>query len=524
MRCFHSCWSLSAPRSLVSMVVLLGLFAVEIAHAEEVRWFRYTSCDPGLSSFSTQQQQEPFRVACGALGTYYFGPGDFESSGSCSSASHGDEVPALYLSQDDPRFLPSGAEWFPCKSGGCFGRRSQPWVAVVDWNQGHGWSVAGLIREVAGSGVDLVLFPLERTSGLAAADGVSDLDVLIQLCAVAEAAYQAPQDLPLAVNMSFGRLLDPSVSQSAGLVGRWAFQDEIGRVLDHLSGLGIQLVAAAGNHAELLFPASHSKVMSVGSVDIEHWDSTGSAQRSWQTPTAADTLLPAYGLYLDAGSGSHWPVPPGSSYASAFATGWLAGYLVDQGMSATQLGMHSGASLGFEVNSTTYQLTLDGQPLSGSALSGAVGLLKRALEHPSSVCPGLATAPVSVTPTSVTPTLPTDSADELAADRNLPLPNTRPCVPCHGRVDDDGLEIDLSSSDGLPTGWDLDALYLMIGSSYYQISDSTVLADFVDGDLVALYLEDVGSITAGTPVALVYDIGIGTSDEFWDATPIHMHP
>ena len=233
MRCFHSCWSLSAPRSLVSMVVLLGLFAVEIAHAEEVRWFRYTSCDPGLSSFSTQQQQDPFRVACGALGTYYFGPGDFESSGSCSSASHGDEVPALYLSQDDPRFLPSGAEWFPCKSGGCFGRRSQPWVAVVDWNQGHGWSVAGLIREVAGSGVDLVLFPLERTSGLAAADGVSDLDVLIQLCAVAEAAYQAPQDLPLAVNMSFGRLLDPSVSQSAGLVGRWAFQDEIGRVLDH---------------------------------------------------------------------------------------------------------------------------------------------------------------------------------------------------------------------------------------------------------------------------------------------------
>lgn len=527
MRC--PCFHLSSRSccASISTLVFVGLFTALLtapAEAQEVQWYRFSGCDPGLSSFSGQQQEEPVRFACGALGTYYFGDSGLEVSSSCTSTTHGAEEPALYLSQEDPRFLPSASEWFPCKYGGCFGRRAQPWVAVVDWNQGHGWSVAGLIREVAGTTVDLELFPLDQSSGVTAQSGVSDLAVLQQLCAVAERAWQYPQDLPLAVNMSFGRLLDPAVSESSSLAGETALQDEVGRVLDHLANLGIQLLAAAGNHAQLLFPASHQRVMSAGAVDIEHWGSTGLAQRAWETPSATDTLLPGYGLYLEtATTGVYWPVPPGSSYSSALATGWIAGYLADQGMSSSQLGLHSGSQLGFVPNSNSYLLTLDGQTLSGSDLAGASALIKRALEHPAAVCGSLASAPWSVTPNTVTPTLPTSSAAELAADTNLPLPNTRPCVPCHGRTHDNGLEVDFSHSAGLPTTWNLDALYLRVGTAYYQVTDTGWLSDFADGDLDHVFFAGLGTLPAGTSVALVYSLDLQAPDGFWDATPIHMH-
>jgi hypothetical protein len=514
-----------SSRCAIILAALAGLLvsATPAAATDVVRWYRFDGCDPSISSFSSQQAPENF--ACGALGLYYLGDQGLSYSSSCLHQVYGEEAPALYLAQHNPRFMPSAGQWFPCRQGNCFGRNSQPWAAVIDWNQGHGWSVAGTLSAVAGSGLDLVLYPLDAGGATFDTQGASDLDVLARLCAVAEYVDQNPNDPPLVINMSFGRIFDSGVSSLLRSRGQVALQDEIHTVLQHLqSQLGIHLVAAAGNHGRLLFPASDSYVMAVGGMDVEEYLDAGTVSRALQAPSAAQALLPAYGLYLKEGTAStYWPVPPGSSYASAFASGWLAGFMADQGLRPSNLSLTPGSTLKPVRVSTDYLLVLDSQTLAGSDLPGAAQVATPALEHVAGVCNTSTSTPVSTTVSSVTPSLPTRSSADLAGSNNLPLPNTRPCVPCHGYETNQGLRIKLTASEGFPTGQQLNALHLRVGSSYYEITDSSVISDFEDGLIDELLLTNVTSISSGTSVELVYELSLTSYGSFWDSTPVHMH-
>ncbi|MDY7092019.1 MAG: S8/S53 family peptidase [Acidobacteriota bacterium] len=515
-----------SSRLAIVFAVLLGLLALAgpAMATDVVRWYRFDGCDPSTSAFSSQQQT-PETFACGSLGVYYVGDQGLSYTSACLHQVHGEEAPALYLAQHNPRFMPSAGEWFPCRQGNCFGRRSQPWAAVIDWNQGHGWSVAGTLSAVAGSGLDLMLYPLDAGGSTFDTKGASDLDVLVQLCAVAEYVHQNPSDPPLVVNMSFGRLYDSGISSLFQSRGQVALQDEIHTVLGHLqSQLGIHLVAAAGNHGRLLFPASDSYVMAVGGMDIEEYVDAGTVSKALQAPTAAQALLPAYGLYLKEGTAStYWPVPPGSSYASAFASGWLGGFMADQSLRPSNISLTPSSTLEPVKVSTDYLLVLDSQTLSGSDLPGAAEVAAPVLEHVSSVCNASTLTTVTTSVSSVTPSLPTSSSADLAGSNNLPLPNTRPCVPCHGYQDTPGLRIKLPESEGFPSGQTLAALLLRVGSSYYEITDTSVISDFEDGLIDELLLTGVGSISTGTSVELVYELSLTSYGSFWDSTPVHMH-
>lgn len=514
-----------SSRLATLFLALLGLLAATAPAlaTDVVSWYRFDGCDPSTSAFASQQT--PTSFACGPLGVYYLGDQGLTYNSSCLHQVRGEEAPALYLSQHNPRFMPSAGKWFPCRQGNCFGRRNQPWAAIVDWNQGHGWSVAGTLRAVAGSGLDLVLYPLDPGGSTFDSQGASDLDVLAQLCAVAEYVDQYPDDPPLVVNMSFGRIYDSGVSSLFRSRGQVALQDEIHTVLRHLqSQLGIHLVAAAGNHARLLFPASDPYVMAVGGMDVEEYVDAGTVSKAQQAPSAAKALLPAYGLYLKEGTAStYWPVPPGSSYASAFASGWLGGFMADQSLRPSNISLTPSSTLEPVKVSTDYLLILDSQILAGSDLAGAAELAGPALEHVSTVCKATTSTTVTTSASSVTPSLPTSSSADLAGINNLPLPNMEPCVPCHGHQDTYGLLIKLPESMGLPTGLQLDALYLRVGSSYFEITDSSVISDFEDGLIDELLITGVGSIPSGANIELVYELSLTSYGSFWDSTPVHMH-
>lgn len=525
MLLLHALVACSRSLRPLSLIVALALVvaASPASATSNVRWYRFDGCEPALSSFASQN--DPERISCGALGVFYVGEETLEYSSACSHSVYGVEAPALYLAQDDPLFSPAAGEWFPCAQGGCFGRRGQPWVGIVDWNRGHGWSVAGTIAASAGPAIDLELFALDAGGATLDPQGVSDLDVLAQLCAVAERAELQPNDLPLVVNLSFGRILDAGASGAAQSRGQVALQDQIHEVLRHLDqDLDIHLVAAGGNHGELLFPASDPHVMAVGAIDIEGYAQTSTIGSAPRSPSQSTAWLPAYGLYLEESTGGvYWPVPPGSSYASALASGWLAGFMVENSLSRDALGLSAASTLEPVASGNDYLLVLDGQTLAGSALPGATELTGGALEHASG-CGSLPASPTVVPSVETTSALPAESSAQISARDNLPLPNTRPCVPCHGFDTIDGLVIDVSESEGFPDDQTLDRLVLRAGSTYREVTDPTILADFADGLLDSLRFENVGPIASGTTVELIYSLRLPTAAVFWDATPVHMHP
>src|SRR5262249_21148654 len=158
---------------------------------------------------------EPRVVPCGATGTFVFGKPNLQYRGDCPAVDGArDEMPAAIPDESTPTYPAS----FPRSKGSCFSHQpGHPWVAVVDWPSADGWSVAATIREAADQRVETVLYDLTNGGTLASlSPSVSDLHVLVQLCALAEDVAKRPDDRPLAVNLSFGRMVKPSDCTSGG--------------------------------------------------------------------------------------------------------------------------------------------------------------------------------------------------------------------------------------------------------------------------------------------------------------------
>jgi hypothetical protein len=495
-----------------------------------VSWLQLPpGCPENPAEIETGDGEEPQAVACGEAGRFVFGRSSLRYHGKCEILAAGSEPPAAIPAELTPH-LP---DTFPCLQGRCLGHRpGEPWVAVVDWANEHGWSVAATVREASDGRVGVELYDLAAAGVMAQwVASVSDLHVLVQLCALAERAHNKPADRPLAVNLSFGRR-DPSApcDGSGSSLGC-----SVSYVLSRLAESGIRPVAAAGNHRELLFPASSSAAISAGALDLARLQATGEPTPSTQTPAAAQALMPGYGLYLTASTGglTYWPAPPGSSYAAALFSGWLGGYLAGGG---TLPALAAGERPRWAPAATPNGLALavDGVPLPGSELAGPRLLLERALGGipvPSKPLPVWGILRL----TGPAQTLPKYSV-LYADDGNGPQPGVIICLPCRGEGNPEGapegmesLTIDLSSSGGLPASLELLGVWVRVGALVYAFEESRgteLLASITAGEVQAFTLADLGGILApGEQPSLVFVFhveGRPDGDNYWHEVPIHL--
>jgi hypothetical protein len=514
-------------RAVVALGGVLGGVALGAQPAAaDVDWFQLPpGCAVKQPEVGTTNGQEPRIVACGGAGSFVIGGAGLHYDGQCRLLDHGSETPSPIPDEPEPRLTPA----FPCPGGKCLGHTpGSPWVAVVDWPGAHGWSVAAMVREASDQRVGVELYDLTAGGGLAQwVPSLSDLHVLVQLCAVAETVRANPLDRPLAVNMSFGRRTAGTECPETGS----GLACSVAGVLSHLAGEGVLPVAAAGNHHELLFPASSPGVVSAGAVDLSHLEQTRESRPSTQTPPASAALMLGYGIYLSADEGAAWPAPPGSSYAAAMLTGWLGGYLAGGGSLPSPL-LLPGARWTPAIagdTATGLALALNGVPLRGSELRGPQLLFERALgANPTSrELETVITLPLA----GPAPPLPKRSL--LYADAgNGPQPGVDPCVPCRGNglqggaaEGADTVLIDLSSSGRLPSPIHLTAVFLRVGKAVYAFDDrgdDSLLAAIAGGTLEGLALTGVGGIfQPGDQPSLVLVVNVdGTA--YWHEVPLNM--
>lgn len=507
--CWISCWI---------AIVLAGA----PVWGAEVTWLHLDpGCSPKPRDITTASGTPPRIVSCGNAGSYVFGPQGMIYDGTCGRIPPSTEIPTALPAELTPSLPPS----FPCSLGRCLGHvAGKPWVAVVDWRDDHGWSVAATVREASDQRVGVELYDLATPNSITQAlPSVSDLHVLLQLCALEEQVMNRPFDRPLAVNLSFGR-------RDAGT----GLGSAVGQVLSQLASDGVLPVAAAGNYHEMLFPATSQGVVSAGALDLSWFQQGQQSRPSAQTPDGTAALTLGYGLYLSTDDGHLWAAPPGSSYAAAMFTGWLGGYLAGGGRLPTTSSL-SGARWTIvplslpESAGGALALALNGTPLSGSGLAGPQRLFDRALRGtgtPAAPTPGITLQVSGLAPSSDLPSL-------LYADAgNNPQPGVCPCVPCGpgggsglGTGGSGTLTLDLSSSQPLPSGMSLIRVFLRIGKTIYAFDRSgyeevlAPVASAAAGSLTFTGLD--GILQAGQQPSLFLVVNAG-GVPYWHEVPVNL--
>ncbi len=514
----------AALPALAAVASLAALAASAAATTQPVGWFRLP---PGCTHFEGDDLTE---MRCGAFGRFLFGADPPPRAPDCAGGRFGYEAPAAYPAPADS---PPASALTPCDDGRCFDAEpGQPhWAAVVDWNDAHGWTVGETLLQASDRRVRAELFDLERPDGLLPSwlDEVGDAHVLAQLCTLAERLAAPGAAPPLVLNLSFGRL----PKAPAGVCpesGQGTLECEVRAVLGHLGAAhGVLPVAAAGNHGLLLFPADDAGVVAAGALDLARLGATGEVRPSRETPPAAEALVAGYGIYLASGQEptGFWPAPPGSSYAAALLSGWIAGTLVAHPSPAAPSGAWWPLPL-----ADGWALTRNGKPLPGSDLQGPSEILAAALGARPAVCAGgpAETAVVRLAE-SPPPALPQLSLAQLTGDENGKLPGSVICVPCHdgglgGMTGEggQGLRVDLSRGAPLPAAYTPTGLYLQVGAALHALDrsqDPALLLDLARGELGLLVFEEVEA-PAAVQVSLVYTLRYGEK-EFWHAEPVHVH-
>jgi len=515
--CWISCW------------ITIALAGAP-AGAAQVTWLHLDSgCPPKDGHITTAAGATAQTLSCGNTGFFVFSPSDRLSyDGFCGHLDGILETPTAVPGELTPPLPPS----FPCSLGRCLGHTAgKPWVAVVDWRNEHGWSVAATVREASDRRVGVELYDLASASPITQAlPSVSDLHVLLQLCALEEHVENQPFDRPLAVNLSFGRR--KSGPDGTGLGGA------VGQVLSRLAAAGVLPVAAAGNHREMLFPAASPGVVSAGALDLSYFQQGAQARPSAQTPPGAAALNLGYGLYLSTDDGHLWAAPPGSSYAAALFTGWIGGYLAGGGQLPAAASLPGArwtpVPLGTPENiAGGLALALNGTPLSGSGLAGPRTFFDRALRGtgtPAAPGPGIVLQKtIAAPPLSPDPLLYADTGND-------PQPGVCPCVPCgpggggglgtQASTEGSGtLVLDLSSSQPLPPEMSLIRVFLRVGKAVYAFDRSgyqEVLSPIAAGSAGSLVLTGLdGLLPAGQQPSLVLEVHVGGSS-YWHEIPIHL--
>lgn len=494
-------------------------------------------------------------VACGDFGTFYLG--SLASLG-CAADASATETPTSYSRpRQDPQAtretLPStsggtpprgwgekgwdrdksAAPQMPCEGGSCFGPPGggsgrEPWMAILDWDDQHGWGVGATVVHVAGLPVHLYALDDPALTEILGST-VGDAHVLAQLCAVAEAVDVEGVAPPLAVNLSFGRHSDPFSDATSRPCDPNSLSCQIVELVEHLRGRGIAFVAAAGNHRELQFPAAVAGVAAAGALDLAAFAWSQIAENSWETPSEAAIRMPGNGLCIpfQGSSGEElWPAPPGTSYASALFAGWLAHSIVAGGPLDPLVGewwpSWSSAKGCWEI---APQADAPCNANANGLISRIFGLAPGCWNGPQT--PALEVAlpfsPVAGNPLSSLP-----SFDEWVRSHH-PAPEPDPCVPC---IDDDGskalglrdLRFDVSASAGLDPDHDLKSLYFRLERSFYLLldearGDGAALEALEAGDYAALRLTGVPAPLPAEQSSLVYVVCDSSASCYWSSAP-----
>ncbi len=502
----------------------LSLF--EGPRAAAVSWER---SPPGCSGRSVEQ------LACGALGTYTFGAeraalGDLRAPG-CAPLAAGVSVPLVLDRDRDSPEAPGGRA--------CSGCRNTLWshyddIATLDWDEG---SHAVWIWTVMDAVTDYKVLPyyffldhptLQVTQSM---PGVSDFHVLEQLCQVAELEAAPPL-----MNLSFGRLLD-----AEPCVAGDSITCEVSRVLAHLhNDRGMLILAAAGNHGELLFPASDPSTIAVGNLDLRRFWPTGNVAPEDATPAGYDALFPGHGLIretleeFEEEGVVNLVIPPGSSFATAFLSGWLFEWENAHPGALATLRADDPDLISIALGPGDFFLAADGVPYMDSnfehidrVLRVAIGL-DRAPFDAETYDGGYALAlsePLAITLPPARP--------QLTLASNQPTPGSEPCVPCRmrrraSRASGGILEMVLEVGTRAPAaGGVLEDVYLQLGDELYGLlgeNYGAFVAGMQSGDDTTLDLDVPAELLDGRPAALVA-VFERTSDEelFWDSIPLTVH-
>lgn len=535
---------ITVPTRGLALVFLLAASSAA-GHAQGVFWNLVPNECRGPAEQAMAESGSGGMFGCGALGAFLVSGLEAEIvvEPSCRLGGGFEEPPAYARMPPGQYTSPRG--WTPCAEGSCFeaAGTSGPWVAVLDWNDVHGWSVGELVLQASDGRLSVSLIDLlgARDDLPVAGPRVTDLDVLAQLCSVAELVHQEPAARPLAVNMSFGRVRGDEVP--CGSPAKSSIACQVRAVLDHLSrDLDVVPVAAAGNHGEMLFPASHPAVVSAGSLELASFaNQRGFVEPSMETPPGSEALVPGYGLSLRNPDQLHdeWPVPAGSSYASALTTGWIAGSLHDGLLEA---GLDPSGRWYPVTMGERFGLAFEGVPIPGSDLHGASALVSRALgRRVKRACRTGDGSTETWLPLAVgaeVTALPEQSVVDLETDGG-PLPGTRPCIPCQG--DDpppeppDGLTptgdllLHMGSSLALPSELALHEVYLRAGPRVYELvplegSAAVFRQRFASGDLDELHISGLAGLAGPQDqLSVVFLVSHDGSPPVWDAVPIAVY-
>lgn len=467
-------------------------------------------------------------LACGARGDYVLAEGPYEDNHGCGATAAGNETPPAFVQAHWP--APAPGEWFPCRDGACFVAEpgEAPWAAVVDWDDPHGWSVGATLLEAADGGIEARLFPLDAPPGevgeLLAPFAVGDAHLLAQLCALAEELETGLAPPPLVVNVSAGRLATGGGENPEELT----VAGQVLGVIEHLSSdYGIAFVAAAGHHRAVLFPAHLPPVLAAGPVDLPLQRHTGQVRPSWQADAELRALFPAAGLelYSDEDPPRCWPVPAGTSFASATAAGWIAAYrAADGGWQVADAGaVWAPARFGGR-----FHLTRDRDPLPGTDLARPSDLVAGAVDG--FACDGTPEGPGAVLEVGAAipnPTLGLPSLVELIDDIG-PSPENEPCVPCDiGHLTGPADEVlRLDASRPLSPDYRIVDLYLLTDRAFHRLESpdkQEILEQIEDAALDALELRGFRAVHLQPwhEALLVFQLAAGAHG-LWTAAPIDV--
>ena len=514
---------------LTCSFVALDVAAVPPGDAPELEWRLFTpDCDVGAA--------RPLK--CGRHGQYVF----LGRGRSKEPIAHGPQCQLLGQGVAVPSSLALAGQqaglWQPCEGGSCF----EPdgvvpdgqYTAVIDWNDQHGQTVAAMIQDVAG-GMPIKLYDIETTNQdlINAQPEIGDAHILAKVCEVAEDADTNPAT---AINLSLGR-------GGAGAVGCGSEPNLACEVKDVIQTLqaehSMMVLASAGNHGDLLFPASVKGVFSVGSLDLSDFGPTGGGSPELNSPSQANGQFPGYGLFLEEPAGERvWAAPPGSSYATAFATGWLLNY--ERFYPGTLEALRQGEDVQVVAKrapDAMARLYYNGVPLEGSDLSAPIQILRTALGKRPHICNALVPAAsyVLALEEAAAPSLDLSFVDQAITSVN-PAPDSQPCVPCqlhsrrpiraaNGRAANNGATLDFEASAGVATGSSLEAMYLVRNGKWFEFGgrdiDLFLAAMEVGGGGEAVLADFEFDLKA--EVRLVYLLRNQDDTLYWDSTPMVLH-
>ncbi len=409
----------SPARRALAVIVMawsLSLSPVSLQAEDTVAWSRV---EPGCTGRAQQV------LNCGTFGEYLFGQAT--RGAGCTPEASGVAEPLLLAADVETEEQVRGPQ---PSEGARWPEYGQP--SVIDFWSSHGVWVSRVTHEASTAGVRLRMLESSSIQEIQQLGHVSDLHVLEALCHTIE----YPEWIPKVVNMSFGRLLDGPPCDDPSSV-----PCEISRLLTHMrEEVGVVLVAAAGNHEQLLFPASEPSTIAVGMLDSAEFAPEGNTIRPAPgTPDGYDALIPGTGL-VTWNRESIPPTPlvyaPGSSFASAFLSGWLAAW-EDQSPGALQELVAADGLLSLRWgNDGGYYLAADGKPFEDSRVEGVDKMLDATFGVDPEAFAGQqypdATHQLTISslPSSAIRPL---SRQELMRETNLPNPGSTPCVPCRLR-------------------------------------------------------------------------------------------